>query len=434
MSSKIQIEKLPNGLTLVFAPKPSKKNLTMSLVVKAGLYNITSNLSGLPHFLEHMISTRSSKNRSDIDLVHEIDDLDISHNAETTPTNTCYMVSGDPSQFPKMFDILIDSYLNPKFDPKEISLEKDVLVEETRKRRDDPEEKLNLLLSNFLISSSNVVAETEEGIDNITRSDLVDYYNMFYYFKNVVIVFYGNFHMDTIKKQVKNVFSDLKFEQKFSPKFKSIPKLKLIWQNQSRPNISIKRNEYMHQTYTYVTFPYENIDDIAYVEAAVLMRILCLSAASRLYIQLRIKNGISYSVQGVNLEYITSTFAFIIYVVMNPESYLEGIEIILDEINKLRTKLIDEHDLSKAIDDAIDDFSNMTASNSSMANLLGSNVLEGKYYLFNTKNIRNRILDLTPEDLRNSAIKLFTKNRLNVITYGNLSYDKETYVKIVKGF
>jgi predicted Zn-dependent peptidase len=433
-NNNILVEKLQNGLTVVYAPNATSTSTTISLVVGVGSYNVTPNFSGLPHFLEHMISTRSSKNRSDIDFIKEIDDLNIFHNAVTTPTSTCYMVSGKPQLFAPMFDILMDQYLNPKFDAKEISLEREVLIEENRKRKDDPIDKLDSLMTSFMTEPSTLTTEIESSVEAITKNDLVDYYNMFYDLKNVAIVFYGKFHLPSVKKQTMNFLSEIKFQRKISPKFASIPKFKIVWQNQLKPNVSIKYNKYMHQTYTYLAFPYENIDNIAQTDIQVLMQILCLSASSRLYIALRANNGISYNIDGINTELVSTTYIFVISIVMNPESYLEGIEIILDEITKLKKKLIDEHDLAKAKNDAELDFEDLVDDDKTMANTLGENVLNGKNYVFNNKAIIRRLRGLQPLDIKRAAIKLFDKSKLNLFTYGNLTYDKESYVELIKNF
>lgn len=251
MKSEIIKKTLPNGLRFVHIKNKSNK-ITIKISLLVGSQDETPENNGISHFLEHMI-WQGSKNYTAEGLRKDLKDMDANYNASTSFKRTTHFVSGPRRHYEKMLKILLDAIQNPLFDPKEIERERTVILDEYKRRTDDSSFILQKSLFKTLFNNhslSQMVIGTEENIKNITREELIDYYNNYYVTNNLIISVSGNLENpeELIEKYWTLKSGDLKVKEIIKPVYKAIETVNLKESiSATHLDISFLTPEYTHK-------------------------------------------------------------------------------------------------------------------------------------------------------------------------------------------
>src|SRR6186997_2200889 len=98
---------LDNGLEIVAEVAPSAYSSAYAFFVRTGARDETEEISGVSHFLEHMVFKGSAK-RSAADVNRELDELSSSSNAFTSEEQTVYYATTLPEDQPRIVQLLAD--------------------------------------------------------------------------------------------------------------------------------------------------------------------------------------------------------------------------------------------------------------------------------------------------------------------------------------
>ena len=135
----LHLHTLPNGLRIVTEPMARMKSASVGIWVAAGGRHEAAEQNGIAHFLEHM-AFKGTKTRSPLQIAEEIEDVGGYINAYTSKEMTAYyarVLSGDVA---RAIDVISDIVLNPVFDPKEIEIERHVILQEIGQALDTPDD------------------------------------------------------------------------------------------------------------------------------------------------------------------------------------------------------------------------------------------------------------------------------------------------------
>ena len=127
---------LENNLTLLGEVNPHAKSVALGFFVKTGARDETADVSGVSHFLEHMMFKGTEK-RSALDVTYDLGNLGAQANAFTSEENTVYYASVLPEYFEDTLELLSDM-LRPSLSQEEYDVEKKVILEEIALYQDHP--------------------------------------------------------------------------------------------------------------------------------------------------------------------------------------------------------------------------------------------------------------------------------------------------------
>src|SRR6478752_88160 len=128
--------KLPNGLQLIGETSPSARSVALGFFVSTGSRDETPEVSGVTHFLEHMVF-KGTPHRSSFDVNRDFDKIGASYNAFTSEENTVFYAAILPEYLPQAVDILAD-ILRPSLRGEDFDVEKKVIIEEIGMYDDQP--------------------------------------------------------------------------------------------------------------------------------------------------------------------------------------------------------------------------------------------------------------------------------------------------------
>lgn len=334
---------LNNGFEIYTKQIDEAKTVTFSVYVKAGSYQEKEPF-GIAHFLEHMVF-KGTNNRDTMKIMEDVEDYGGFINAETTFNHTRYYVTMPKEYWKNGADVVCDIVLNPIFPEEEFILEKKVIQEELKMYSDSPEYYVaDLLLKEMFISypERQTLGGTVQSVEKITRDELIEFKNKFYQPNNMFAVISGNISNDEVVEFLKLIFEAI--ENKNS--------LENLKEEPFKPDIldskTITKNrniEQSHLTWGLFVAPETNDDSYALKVAA---SILGGSSSSRLYRIIREQKGLAYT---VSVGYSSMKDVAIIegYAGLESSSIDEVKDIVVEQFELLRTELVTDAELKRAI-------------------------------------------------------------------------------------
>ena len=206
----MQKYRLKNGTTIIFE-KNSSKSVALEVMFKVGSNDENEKVSGISHFLEHMLFEGTKKRKNNKAIANEIEKYGGEFNAYTSADRTAYFIKIINKKFDIALDILSDMVANPLFANKFIKKEKDVIQKEINMVTDDPRQHQWILFQKNLFEkhpAKNPTYGTVKTIKYLNRNIIADYFENHYSPNNMIISVVGN--VDNVKNKINRYFGKLK--------------------------------------------------------------------------------------------------------------------------------------------------------------------------------------------------------------------------------
>ena len=129
-------ERLPNGLDVIAETSASAVSTSVGFFVATGSRDETEEVSGVSHFLEHMVFKGTNEISGDA-INHRFDAMGASANAFTSEEDTVYYASVLPEQQHEAVELLA-AMMRPALRDHDFDTEKLVILEEIRMYDDQP--------------------------------------------------------------------------------------------------------------------------------------------------------------------------------------------------------------------------------------------------------------------------------------------------------
>ncbi|PIZ51428.1 hypothetical protein COY27_03495 [Candidatus Woesearchaeota archaeon CG_4_10_14_0_2_um_filter_33_13] len=334
----MQKEVLNNGLTVLYQHKPGN-SVVIEVMVASGSNNEAKNEKGISHFIEHMLFEGTEKRPTNLLISNEIEKIGGEFNAYTTNERTCYYIKVLKKHFLTAVDVLSDIILNPSFKDKDLKREKGIVLKEIDLVNDEPRfYQWDLLQKNMFVNhpAKNPVYGDKKVIKNLSREQVLEYFNRHYVAKNMVLSIVGD--IKEWKKEIRKKFAKL-------PSGKTLP-IKVI-EPESRTNKSCKIKKKIVNTYLILGFKtVPRTHPHSYV-LEVINSILGRGQSGRMFTEIRAKKGLAYDVGTQNINEITFGY-FAAYATIEKSKIDQVKRLIFQEIEKLKD--LQEQDLKEAKD------------------------------------------------------------------------------------
>ena len=134
-----ELYRMANGVRVVTEHMPGLQSASRGVWVTAGGRHERADQNGIAHFLEHM-AFKGTKTRTALEIAEAIEDVGGYINAYTSREMTAYYARVLEADTGLALDVLSDIVLNPVFDPKEIEIERHVILQEIGQALDTPDD------------------------------------------------------------------------------------------------------------------------------------------------------------------------------------------------------------------------------------------------------------------------------------------------------
>lgn len=190
---KFHQTKLANGLSVIGELNPAVHSVALGFFVRTGSRDETAAVSGVSHFLEHMVFKGSQKYSAD-DVNRIFDEVGAKYNAATAEEGTLFYGAVLPEYLPQAFE-LFANILRPALRQEDFDMEKNVILEEIGMYDDQPSFTAyeNLMQTHFAGHPlGQSVLGTKESITALTCEQMRTYHRDRYLAGNVTLAVAGN--------------------------------------------------------------------------------------------------------------------------------------------------------------------------------------------------------------------------------------------------
>lgn len=343
---KYQKTTLPNGLRVVTTPMPSLESVTIDIWVKVGSRHEEPNLSGISHFLEHIVLDGGKKYPTSAKIWNTIDSVGGAMNAGTSKEYTNYFVKLHKDHMRLGFDLLSDVLINTRFSLKDVKKERGVILDEIARKNDSPWGKVSKTFYEQMYTGhplSREVIGTKEIISNMQKNDLEVYKNRHYVTDNIVISVAGGVEHDDVLVCVEEYFDTLPR----NIKYKNDNVETSVQKPEERLKVIYKDNEQTKFLLGFPGFPYQH--ETRYAEN-ILQTILGSGASSRLFMTVREKHALAYDI-GADATHYQGAGHFAVDAGTDPKNAAKAIGLIIKELEKVtssKTGKITKKEFQKA--------------------------------------------------------------------------------------
>jgi predicted Zn-dependent peptidase len=406
---------LNNGLTVLLKPLKEFKSVTVLILVKAGSRYENSFNNGISHFIEHMLFKGTEKRETPLDISKELDSVGASYNAFTRKDITGYYIKVDFKKIFLAIDILSDILINSQFVKKEIEREKNVVIEEINMNKDNPMLYASDLFDSLIYKGHSLgmdILGTSQTVEQMDRKKIVDYFNNRYVAQNIVVAVSGNFEINKTIDLIKQYFKSLPSRK---PLGKFLKDYKPFKYNQQKKRFKYLTKEGA-QIHTVIGFPsYGRLNKKIY-PLILLAVILGGNSSSRLFIDLREKEGLCYYLSCSCFAYV-DTGDINITGGFDKNKIQKAIDIIMKELENIKKYGVKSDELQKAKDYLRGKMTLKMENSSFFASFYAENFLLENSIISPLKELE-MIYEVTEKDILNVANEIFLQNKINCAMIG----------------
>lgn len=421
-----KLHKLSSGLPLITVPMPSLESATVTIWVKTGSRNEDKKVGGISHFLEHIVFKGSKKRPSARKISQAVDAMGGEFNAATSKEWTNFYIKAGKENLEEAIDILSDMVLNPLIKSEEIEREKGTIIQEIRMYEDTPMLRIGDVFEELIFDGNSLgwdTAGSEKTVKAITRNDFVAYRKAHYHPENMLVTVAGGIDEKKTLKLAEKYFSGLaketsKFGFDVFEKKQKAPKFKL----------NTKKSE---QAHLILGFTAEGRNYEGRFAQSLLSAILGGGMSSRMFIEVRERRGLAYSVR-TSIERYQEIGYMGTYAGVNVDKVDEAIKVILDQHYGLASGKykVSQAELDKAKGYIKGGLALALEDTKDVSGFFGEPQLFGSEVL-TPNEIFEKIDKVTLKDINFEAKKLFVSKNLNLAIIG--PFDKgDKFTKLLK--
>jgi len=363
---------------------------------------------GVSHFLEHLLF-KGSKHWQTTQVIGEaVDGVGGYHNAYTTKDLTNFYIKVPKRHAKLSLDILADMIQFPLLEETEVDRERTVVLEEMNVWRDDPAGAIYDLIPEVLWPNdplSNEMIGSEAVIKNIPRQAIYDYQQLHYGPENIVVSIAGDIDHEIMVEHVTELMGNMKRHK--SPRLKRVD---LSLSNK----LVVEREQATSQMHILIGCQAYKANHRRAATLQVVSTILGAGMSSRLYLELRERQGLAYSVFSDYNSFV-DTGAFSVYAGVSPDNINQAMKVIIGELSRLKTELIGAAELTKVKHKLAGGLQLALESTSAIADKVGSRMV-----LLDEVKTPDEIIEeieaVTAEDVMKVANELFTAQKLRMAT------------------
>jgi zinc protease len=395
----IEQETLENGVDVIWVPQRDTHVVSAKAVMRGGLRNEPDGKLGLVELLGRTWLGGTS-NRSEMAIAEEIETL-ASGISPIVGRNTVGLGLETLSHFqkqivPLFFEVLTDSTF-----PKEVmERERSVQLEQIRNRKDNPSATMMRKFNEVMFAQhpySRDQLGTEESLMRIKQEDLLSYWTKIAQRKNMAIVVSGNYDRNIWIQAINQSLKKWSAGQSFKDQF-SLPRI-------DREVLSFEHAD-KEQSHLMIGFPSFSLHDPEKHILEVIQSILA-GQGGRLFLELRDKNSLAYSVSPMKMEGIEGGF-FGAYIGCSPDKVKKALEMMRIEFSKLQNQNVSEKELERALRFIIGRHDIDLQKTST----LGSTIIYDHIYGVDYRkslDAKKLYQGITPEQIRRTAQDLFSR-------------------------
>ncbi len=323
--------KTKSGVSLWTLSSPNYNSIAVGVLARCGTRDeIWPKEAGIAHALEHMHFQGTENFPNSMKLTEYIEETGGKMNASTTNERTFYFSRVPVGCAEKAVYIINEQIEKPIFPEDKISVEMKNIVQEIRRRNDNPQRYLWLLSQKFIYNNHPLARDvlgTEESVLAFTKNDFLEFKKRYYNLSNYVFVVVGNITEDEALKLFDKYFED---KSEIKPNNRKNEKVavqsdKQFIENKELSQLHISLNALIGKGKDKSSLYLEFFRDM-----------ISGGMSFPLFQEVRDKRGLCYSI-GASITKRSDIGSFNIYIGTDPKRYKEAIDATFEVIEKSKS-------------------------------------------------------------------------------------------------
>jgi len=190
---------------------PGMRSASIAFFFPVGSRYESRQLAGVSHFIEHMLFKGTQQYPTARHISEAIEGVGGAFNGSTSKELTNYTARVPGEHLDEVMHVLADMVRNPLFEAAEIEKERNVIIEELRSTKDEPQEWVSLLVDETMwpdLELGRDDAGFEETVAKLQRAQMVAYFEEYYRPNGLVISIAGNIDEQHTVELVQTLFGD----------------------------------------------------------------------------------------------------------------------------------------------------------------------------------------------------------------------------------
>ncbi|HEV2672796.1 MAG TPA: pitrilysin family protein [Gemmatimonadales bacterium] len=194
----------PNGITVLSEREPSVRSVAIGVWVRTASAHEPRPKMGVSHLLEHMVF-KGTERRTAQQIALSLESRGGSLDAYTSRDSTAYHARVLDADLPRALDVITDIVRRPALRDTDLSLERQVVLEEISTVEDTPDDEVFDLTYETMWPSHPYgfqILGTKETVSALSTADLRNLHGRAYFPGNCIIAAGGNLTHDALLEEV----------------------------------------------------------------------------------------------------------------------------------------------------------------------------------------------------------------------------------------
>jgi predicted Zn-dependent peptidase len=295
VSQTIRRTVLPNGLQVITEAIRSSRTAAIGVFVRVGSRQESATLHGASHFLEHVLF-KGTPSRTAEQISSSIESVGGELNAYTAKEHTCFYARVLHSDGALVVDVLSDMISNSLITGRDVDAERAVILDEIAMHGDDPAELVSDLVTAQMHSGVGLgrpVIGSPRSVAEMSRSQIVRHWRRHYRPPSLVVAAAGRVDHDRLVEQIA-VLDDR--NRGAEPRTPAPTKIDFS-------GGLVSRQIRLEQSTAMLAFPGPGLFDERRHASGLLALILGGGMASRLFLEVRERRGLTYGIDAGESAY-----------------------------------------------------------------------------------------------------------------------------------
>jgi zinc protease len=406
---------LANGVVAYMVEDHTLPLINISVLVRTGDYLEPKGKEGLASVTGSQIRAGGTTGKKAEDFDEAADFLAAAISSGIGETQGNASLNCLSKDIDKALELFFDMLKNPGFQADRLQLAKTQILQAMERRNDDTEDIEEREWDRLMRGTDHFSTQwsTKASIEGITRDDMIAFHKKYYHPANFIFAVSGDFNTNELKAKLENGMrgwdaSKEPVAQVPKPTHTPAPGLYAV----HKPDVNQGRVVIGH-----LGTMRDNPDAAA---LSIMNDILGGGGfTSRITSRVRSDEGLAYSAGsnfGLGVYYpasFTATFQ------SKSSTAAQGIEIVLAEINRMRTEKVKPEELTTSINQFVETFSLNFSSAAQIAGTFAQDEYTGRAADFWEK-YRDRIKAVTADDVLRVAQQYLQPDKLVILVVGNI--------------
>ena len=402
---------LPNGLVVITETMQHVRSVSVGLWIRNGSRREVPSENGLAHFLEHMVF-KGTERRTAEDIAREMDSVGGMLDAFTSKEQICFNAKVLDEHLPIAFDVLADLVLRPKLDSDDVKKERQVVLEEIKMDLDNPEYLLHDIFTRGFWPNHSLgrpILGTPDTVRKFDREGLRKRFQDWFAPDHLLVTAAGNITHEQVLQLVQREFGHLPA---------STPTAEDAAPTTGAP-IHLETKKDLEQVHICIGVPSLPIAHERRFGIAVLNNLLGGGMSSRLFQNIREKNGLAYAVFSELTPY-SDAGMFSVYAGTAKETVGQVLDMTIAEFRAMKESPDTDEELRRAKNHLKGSLMlSLESTSSRMSNLARQELY---FHRFSSLDeILASIENVTREEVQSLAQEFFRPGQISVAALGPIN-------------